>query len=418
MKAAVYNARKPHMSIRRFVLAALLSLSLVLLAEANSCASIWSAPEKELASKVEAVTGPGAVSLLVRNRSSLAQADVNSIHAELRAQFEGAGMQLVTAEQAAASVEVTLSENIQSYLWVAQIQQGNNSPAVVMVLVARAGPAIIVPEAAPLAIAKIELWSQENRIIDVGIIDSPPRIIVLEAERVALYSRLNNGRWQPDGEFAIRHVRPWPRDLRGRLVLRKDYLFDAYLPGIICAANLKGSRYLKCSQSDDPWPLAGEGFRLNGFFSSTRNFFTGALTPNLGSETTLPAFYSAAPIPRQKYVLWLFAAIDGQVYASDGMSNMPVSAPGWGSGIAAVRSSCGSGWQVLATSNSDGNRPDSVRAYQLSDRDPVAVGEGVAMGGPVTSLWTEAAGNTAVAITRNLRTGQYEAFRLAISCGQ
>jgi hypothetical protein len=59
-----------------------------------------------------------------------------------------------------------------------------------------------------------------------------------------------------------------------------------------------------------------------------------------------------------------------------------------------------------------------VRAYQFPDRDPVAVSEPVAMNGPITALWTEESGSSAIAVARNLRTSQYEAFRLAVSCGQ
>jgi hypothetical protein len=202
------------------------------------------------------------------------------------------------------------------------------------------------------------------------------------------------------------------------LLLRKDHLFDAYLPGVVCSATSGTTFYVHCSQSDDPWPLGSEVSSLNAFFSPTRDFFTGVLTPGIGQQKSVSAFYSAAPIARGNYVLWLFAAVDGKVHTVDGMTDLALSEAGWGSDIASVKSTCGLGWQVLATGNSDGNRPDSVRAFQFPDRDPVAVSEAIAMNGPVIALWTEPSGSTAVAIARNLRTGQYEAFRLAISCGQ
>lgn len=268
-----------------------------------------------------------------------------------------------------------------------------------------------------MAIVKIPLWSQDNQILDIGVIDSPPRLIVLEPERIVLYSKLSSGQWQQDREFHVAHIRPWPRDLRGHLVLRKDHLFDAYLPGVLCAAT-SGTLYVHCNDSDDPWPLGSDDVALNAFFSPTRNFFTGVLSPGIGQQTTVPAFYSAAPVPHGKYILWLFAAVDANVHAVDGMTDLVVSQSAWGSDIAGVKSTCGLGTQVLAAGSSDGNRPDVLRAYQLPDREPVAVSEPLAMTGPIVALWTEQSGNTAVAIARNLRTGQYEAFRLAISCGQ
>jgi hypothetical protein len=406
------------MSDRRFAHTVALSLTLLCLLATSSAASNWGGAEMELTSKIRSITGPVAASLIIENRSSLVESDVKAITADLRSQFLGAGLRLVGTDQAAASVQVTLSENIQGYLWIAKVQQGTNAPLVAMIKLPRAGLAAAAREPAQMAIAKIQLWSQDNRILDVGVIDSPPRLIILEPERIVVYSRLSSGQWQQDQEFSISHVRPWPRDLRGRLVLRKDHLFDAYLPGVACAARSAGTLAVDCNQTDNPWPLADGRFALNAFFSPTRNFFTGVLTPGVGKQNAVTAFYSGAPIARDRYALWVFAAIDGQIHTLDGISDLAVSTSGWGSEVASVKSSCGTGWQLLATSNSDGSRPDTVRAYQFPDRDPVAVSEAVDLGGPVVALWTEQSVSTALAVSRSLRTGQYEAFRLAISCGE
>ena len=59
-----------------------------------------------------------------------------------------------------------------------------------------------------------------------------------------------------------------------------------------------------------------------------------------------------------------------------------------------------------------------MRAYEVPDRDPVAVTAEVDFAGPITALWTEAKGDTAIAVEKNRETGSYEAFRLAISCSQ
>jgi hypothetical protein len=155
---------------------------------------------------------------------------------------------------------------------------------------------------------------------------------------------------------------------------------------------------------------------MGAFFASTRNFFTGALTPGVGKITTVSKFYSAAWLPREKYVLWLFASTDGRVHLIDGMNDQVVKI-GWGSDVASVKTSCGAGWQVLATAAAEGSE-DSVRAYEFSDRDPVAVSAAVEFTGAVTALWTEARGDTAIAVVRNRETGSYEAFRLAVACSQ
>ena len=99
----------------------------------------------------------------------------------------------------------------------------------------------------------------------------------------------------------------------------------------------------------------------------------------------------------------------------DGIGDVPARLS-WNSNLASVRTSCGAGWQVLATSSNE--QGESVRAYEFPDRDPVAVSAPIDLGGEVTTLWTEAKGDSAIAVVRNRETGSYEAFRLAIACNQ
>lgn len=414
MRSAVYNSRVPHMLHLPQRWSHLLLLAFLC---ATAYGTDWSAPERQLANKISSVTGPGAVSFEFINQSSLARADTDSIQNAVRAQLSAAGVRFVAAEQAAATVQVTLSENIQSYVWVAQIQQGTNQPVIEIVSLAKAEPTTPIHEPAVLLIRKIQLWSQDERILDVAVIDSsPPHIIVLAPQKITMYG-LQSGRWQQEQSFSLAHTRPWPRDLRGRLVLRKDHLFDAYLPGMFCSSTASSPVNLMCRDSDDPWPLAPDPHSLNAFFSPTRNFFTGALAPGVGQGKTVPPFFTAAPVPKGKYVLWLFASVDGALREADGMSVQTLSRPGWGSDIAAVNTTCGSGVQILATGNSDGATPDSVQAFELPDRDPVAVSQPLEFDGPVTALWSEITGGSIV-VTHSHRTGRYEAFRLAITCGQ
>jgi hypothetical protein len=128
----------------------------------------------------------------------------------------------------------------------------------------------------------------------------------------------------------------------------------------------------------------------------------------------VPKFYSAAFLPRDKYVLWLFAGTDGKVHIIDGIRDQ-ISVSDWGSDIAAVKTSCGAGFQVLAT-KADEPGGDSIRAYELPDRDPVAVSSPIDVPGKISALWTEASGDSAVAIAKNQETGSYEAFRLTLAC--
>jgi len=383
----------------------------------TALASDWSATEQELARKIAATTGPGAVALDVTNHSSLSKKDSDEISRGLRAQLEGLGVRTVKPEQAAATVAISLSENLQSYVWVAEIHQGAGESSVVMVSTPRADAPAFVRETPALTIRRTSIWAQEQPILDLAVLEEasgPSRIAVLDPEKIAFY-RLADGRWQPEQSLPITPSRPWPRDMRGRLIPRQDHLFDIYLPGMFCQSASSPSLSLVCHSSDDPWPLSQE-FAIGGFYAATRNFFTGVLSPGLGKQTSTPKFYSAAPLPRPTYTLWIFAGVDGTVRLLDGITEQTARL-NWGSDLASIKTTCGSGWQVLATRPGD-NSGDSVRAFEFPDRDPVAVSPALDFSGGITALWTEAKGGSAIAVSRNAETGNYEAFRLAVACGQ
>jgi hypothetical protein len=415
---AVYNARILHMSFpsSRFRRVACF-FALMLMYAPMILASDWRAPEEQLARKIAAAAGPGAVAMDVANKSSLSRPDAEEIRRGLTSGLAALGVRLVNADQAAATVQVTLSENLQDYIWVAEIHQGNNEASVVMVTAPRPVSVAVEHPATALTIRKTLLWTDENRILDIALANgSPQHMILLEPESIALL-KFQDGRWQQEQSLPISHSRPWPRDLRGRLVLRNDHLFDAYLPGVFCRSSTAAPLALNCYESDDPWPLGTDESGLSAFFAPTRNFFTGALSPGIEKQTTVKAFYSAAILPRDKYKLWIFSTVDGQVHLLDGVTDQTASKLGWGSDIASVRSNCGLGWQVLVTGNEDG-ATDAVRAFEIADREPTVVSQSAEFNGGITALWAEADGNGAIAVSRNSETGRYEAYRLFIACGQ
>ncbi len=407
------------------------ALSVVLLSSATVLGADWSTAEQQLARKIVAVTGPGTVSLTVENRSSLGRRDSDIVQNGLKSALEQAGIHFVKSDQAAASVALTLSENETSYVWVAQIHQSSADSAVVMVSVPLVGRSGSAYESMPITLRKVLIWTQGARILDVAILEEnglPSRIAVLGVEEVSVY-RLQNAKWHLEQALAISHTRPWPLDLRGRLILSADHTLSAFMPGVICRISVAAlPSIMNCHIGDDPWPLVSGTLGTNssvspgvvpllgGFFAPTRNYFTGVLSPAVGKFSTVPKFYSAAFIPREKYTLWLFASLDGKVHLIDGMNDQP-SVFNWGSDIAAVRTGCGAGSQVLATRPGDGAE-DSVQTYEFPDRDPVAVSAAVDFPGPVSALWTESRGDSAIGVAKNRDTGSYEAFRLSLACGQ
>jgi hypothetical protein len=380
-------------------------------------ASNLSDAARQLAHKIASVTGPGAIALDFTNRSSLDDKSVREVRIALEAQLRIEGVRTAKADQAMGSVLVTLSESVREYVWAAEIGIGSDEKKVALVSLARAEPGATTAPAMPIVLRKTFLFAQEQPILDAALVDMSggSRLLLLDPSQVAVY-RQQAGRWEQEAALAIAHSRPLPRDPRGRLLVRRDHLFDVYLPGTFCRSNASAPLTLACNDSDDPWPLTAEDNGVRAFFASARNFFTGALSPGIGKVSDVPSFYSAAALPRSNYTLWLLTAVDGSVHLIDGISDQAIHGLRWGSDLAAVHSSCGTGTQVLVSDSGEPER-DSLRAFEVPDRDPVVASSAIELDGSIVALWPDTTGNNAVAIVKRENTGWYEANRISISCG-
>jgi hypothetical protein len=438
-----YNQRIPQMRAREFTqtssglrLSWLTSLLLATVFLPSSlCASPLGDTARQLARKIAAATGPGAIALEVANRSSLDEKSAREVRSALEAELHAQGVHTAKAEQAMGTVEVVLSESLREYVWTAEIMIGSDEKKVALVSLPRSQTGTPFAAALPIVLKTTLLFTQEQPMLDVALVEMPggARLLVLDDDMVAIYRHQEANpaaRWELETSLSIAHSRTFPRDVRGRLLLRRDHLFDVYLPGVFCRANVSAGAPigLECNDTDDltyndPWPLTPEDGSVRAFFAVSRNFFTGALSPGIGKFSNVPSFYSAAALPRSNYTLWALAAVDGSLHLVDGTTDQVIRGAKWGSDVAAVRSSCGTGTQVLISEGGDptsGNAErDGLRAFEIPDRDPIAVSSAVEFDGRgvIVALWTESGGNGATAIVRRKDTGWYEAYRVSISCG-
>ena len=392
--------------------AALAAIVLVLCATAF--AADFAQPATRLARAIVAISGPGAASISYRNQSSLSVADEDIARKALERQLRSGGVRLSSPDTASADIRITFSENTQGYVWIAEVQQGNDT-RVAMVTADRAPNAAPAATPASMTLHKTLLWSQPAPILDLAVVPagSDQIMLVLDPEGVTLFKH-PGGTWQAQQTLVVNHDRPWPRDLRGRLVPGNDHLFDAYLPGVICSSTAAGQLSMTCRTGDDPWPVA---LNQSAFFASVRNFFTGAMSPALGKQGTVPPFYSAAPLSRPTYTLWFFVRTDGSVHAFDGINDLALRTANWGA-VAAVHTGCGAGTQLLATGVTDGTSPDTVHAFDVADRAPVEAAVPLDFAGPITAFWTMSGNASAVAVVHNLQADRYDAYELTITCGQ
>lgn len=427
-----YNQRIPHMRARESTRKSrglrLGWLSSFLLATAflppSSFASSLGDTARQLAHKIAAAAGPGAFALEVTNRSSLDDKSVREVRSALEVQLHVEGVSTAKAEQAMGTVEVVLSESLREYVWTAAIMIGSDEKRVALVSLPRSSMGTGTPFAAalPIVLKTTLLFAQEQPVLDVALVEMPggARLLVLNDSTVAIYHQRGAnpaGRWELETSLPITHSRTFPRDLRGRLALRRDHLFDVYLPGTFCrtTSSSLASLTLTCNDTDDPWPLTPDDGSVRAFFAASRNFFTGALSPGIGKISNAPSFYSAAAVPRSNYTLWIITAVDGSLHLVDGMTDQLIRVGKWGSDLAAVHSSCGTGTQLLASESGDAER-DGLRAFEVPDRDPVAASSAVEFDGRIVALWPESGGNGAAAIVKRKDTGWYEAYRVSISC--
>lgn len=395
---------------------ALLALLPVLLSIPVTAES-WAAPARELAEKIVThVQARSAVTVSLRNLSSLTPNDAAQVRRAIEAELRARGVQLMGADRAVDEVRLTLSENAGGYLWVAEVGHGDSWD---VVMTTAPFPAVPDRGGAGVSIRKNLVWCQPEPMLDFATADvaGRPLLLVLEPERLAAY-RLAGGHWMRESAAPVAHSQPFPRDLRGRLLLLRDGSFNAYLPGVHCEGSTQPQLVAKCSESDDPWPLGSGADGQRAIFNSSRDYFAGAVVPGLGPATKLPPFYSAALIRDQAPKVWLFSLADGSTRLVNAAGETLDLSAGWGSDLAGVRSDCAPGPLVLTTRAGDSTRPDAVQAYEMSAGEAVEAGPSAEFAGPLLSLWTTAEGNAASAVSRNLRTKQYEAFTLSVVCGR
>ena len=115
--------------------------------------------------------------------------------------------------------------------------------------------------------------------------------------------------------------------------------------------------------------------------------------------------------------LWIFTRLDGRAWLHDAALEPIAPLAAWGSDIAGVSAKCGPGSLLLATRPGDGSEKDSIRVYRIVERQAAEAAPAIDMPGPVTALWPIDE-SSVVAVARDLASGEYAAYRLAISCSR
>ena len=396
------------------------ALMMAVLLQAAPSSSQWDDPAAALAGQIADILGPGQVRFTMRNVSSISNDDIPVIRRLLEQDLKSHGI-IFAGSESANAIRITLSENARERLWVAEIVEGSETQ-VTMVHLDPAGPLTML-SAPEIALRSQLLFSSPDPIL--SILETPNALIALEPEQIVIFNR-TGGAWQEQKRVLIGQKRPLPRDPRGILISNDLAGFQAWLAGTQCegsyAAQDAGGWSIQCRESDDPWPIvSGAGVnppaRISAFYNGARDYFTGVLAPNLGVD--LPAFYSAAVIPRPAGgAALLVNSIDGKMQMIDTASTRSAPVAGtrdWGSDFAALNSGCGAGTQVIASGSGEA-ATDSLRAYEIPALEAIPASPALSVDGTVTAMWPAPDNKSVLAVIRNAAAHAYEVDRVTAVC--
>jgi hypothetical protein len=338
-----------------------------------SAATLIEATHDLAAQIAVSVPARAGVSIVVENMSTLTAGEAARIQLLMEAEIKQQG--IATGGQ---QITVNVSENNRGFLLVAQIpfQGGNRVLIAPWIRETSAGP----PEIPQVALFKNLVIAQPAPVLDF-LLASPTQLIVLEPGRAVNYS-LTGTRWTIDRFTEVTLERPLPRDARGRLIY----------------AN--GQAEIHLADRNAPWPLANQTVQ----WAAGRNYLT--------APGASPFFATAFSNNRTAR-----AELDGRTHIYDTTGNPLEVIDTWGSDLAAIAGSCGRSF-VIAASNSDRDQPDRLQAYDLTDRGAVALGDPLSFPGRITALWPSETGGQISVVAHNPGTGQYEAYRVALTCVQ
>jgi len=332
----------------------------------------WSDAVGTLAEKIAiAARGAGAVSIDMRNISSLSSAESSAIRALFESRLRARHLAIVPSSQAgAAQLILTLSESRTAFVWAAEFSgspaAGPNSVAIVSVDKSPGKPEQNAKQ--HITLDKRLVWQQPSRFLDVAVFDnpagSPSYRVVLDPTEIVFYES-SDAHWDKlPSTVATLRSSPWLRTVTGR--------FD--------------------TTTNEVWVWDGN--------PNAQNF---------------PAVHCSGPLDDPK-----------QIQCTPWKHNVLSVVPWWdfpgheGATAAELWQTCGQGSIVLSTGNGDWTQPDSIQPYIVSESGATVIpaGDPMPMDGPVIYLTRQDQGNTARAIVRNLATGNYEAYIVTATCSQ
>ena len=323
----------------------------------------WNDAAAKLVDEVSAAMSPTSVTLDVENISSLDVSSAGSIAASVRAQLQRHSFSLApensAAAQTAVRLQLSLSESAADYVWVMQIlnDQRDGTAVPVMIVAAPKGNfADLGADVQSLSLEKRFVWKQAERFLDFALWkeETSTEFTLLVLGTNRLTTYKPGGSlWQLARTSPLPQATPPSRDPQGTINLKEGKIS---LQGFECVGDPDLAGVLQCKAS-----------------TAARNL-RGPLVDSPGYPISLGAI---------------------------------------------VSEKCRGELISLYTAESDWTESDSIRGYLTKGiaLPRVASGNPIEFDGPVTSLKAEPGTSAARAVVHNLKTGEYEAYIVAATCG-
>jgi hypothetical protein len=201
--------------------------------------------------------------VVARNLSSMPAAEMAKAQAELARALRRRVRNGHTVE-----VALTVSENLDGYLLVAEIRKKEEKPVEMVSFKLDAPPA----PPALLTVHKQLLWQQAEIVLDLVVVGD--QMLVLEPQRLVRYER-SEGRWVQKESVQI--TTPPVRDPRARMEIEQEKV-SVFLPGTVCRGTWQPLNLL-CEAGTADFTLGG----AHVHFTPGRNTLEGEYRTSLES---------------------------------------------------------------------------------------------------------------------------------------
>ncbi|MBM3739775.1 MAG: hypothetical protein FJW39_28750 [Acidobacteria bacterium] len=322
----------------------------------------------DLARRVNSVLAPREVCFLrIRTLAQVPASDVAIAQRTLQPLLRTG-----PAAEGRPEVVVSLSQNQDTRLIVAEVRRGSGPPSVFL--------APYAGEASAPAVLRLErtlLWQQAGRILDAA--PAGGGLLVMDPDRIAwaLVGRV-------EAAEPLVHASPLPRDARGHLRV-EGTRFTADAANTRCTGEWQPALKFTCepANADPAWPLV-----------SGRNHFQPAKLPPVFSFT-----------PWDRGFLAVTTADQARWFSSEG--GVLGRYTGWGTVVASLPHPCAQGRIAVAGTSAGA----ALQAF-----DPARpLSEPVSLNGVVAELWPSQDSLTAIV----QQTGNhYAAYRITVACGR